>query len=73
MDLVGYSKLLLDEQRQYMEQLTESVRGSGPRAKQKPIRLPWRWMALVFDSPEAPARAMEISKKLKEYPQLKRE
>ena len=27
MDLVGYSKLLLDEQRQYMEQLTEIVRG----------------------------------------------
>jgi len=78
MDLVGYSKLLLDEQRQYMEQLTEIVRGteqfrSGKEAG-KLIRLPvGDGMALVFfDSPEAPVRcAIEISKKLKEYPQLK--
>ena len=27
MDLVGYSTLLLDEQRQYQEQLNEIVRG----------------------------------------------
>ena len=78
MDLVGYSKLLLDEQRQYMEQLTEIVRGteqfrSGKEAG-KLIRLPvGDGMALVFfDSPEAPVRcAIEISKKLKEYPHLK--
>jgi len=78
MDLVGYSKLLLDEQRQYMEQLTEIVRGTGQVriAKQagKLIRLPvGDGMALVFfDSPEGPVRcAIEISKKLKEYPHLK--
>lgn len=78
MDLVGYSRLLLDEQRQYHEQLTEIVRGTEPvrGAKEagKLIRLPvGDGMALVFfDSPEAPVRcAMEISKKLKEYPQLK--
>ena len=78
MDLVGYSTLLLDEQRQYHEQLTEIVRGTeqvrGAKEAGKLIRLPvGDGMALVFfDSPEAPVRcAMEISKKLKEYPQLK--
>ena len=78
MDLVGYSKLLLDEQRQYHEQLTEIVRGNeqvrSAKEAGKLIRLPvGDGMALVFfDSPEAPVRcAIEISKKLKEYPQLK--
>src|SRR5215211_277834 len=78
MDLVGYSTLLLDEQRQYLEQLTEIVRGTeqvrGAKEAGKLIRLPvGDGMALVFfDSPEAPVRcAMEISEKLKEYPQLK--
>src|SRR5438552_946124 len=78
MDLVGYSTLLLDEQRQYHEQLTEIVRGTeqvrSAKEAGKLIRLPvGDGMALVFfDSPEAPVRcAIEISKKLKEYPQLK--
>jgi TolB-like protein/Tfp pilus assembly protein PilF len=78
MDLVGYSTLLLDEQRQYQEQLTEIVRDTeqvrSAREIGKLIRLPvGDGMALVFfDSPEAPVRcAIEISKKLREYPQLK--
>src|SRR5437763_10742899 len=78
MDLVGYSALLLDEQRQYLEQLTEIVRGTEQvRTATEAghlIRLPvGDGMALVFfDSPEAPVRcAIEISKRLKEYPQLK--
>ena len=78
MDLVGYSTLLLDEQRQYHEQLTEIVRSTeqvrSAKETGKLIRLPvGDGMALVFfDSPEAPVRcAMEVSKKLKEYPQLK--
>src|SRR5437763_8914191 len=78
MDLVGYSALLLDEQRQYMEQLTEIVRGTeqvrSAREAGKLIRLPsGDGMALVFfDSLEAPVRcAIAISKKLKENPQLK--
>jgi len=78
MDLVGYSTLLLDKQRQYLEQLTEIVRGTeqvrSAREAGKLIQLPvGDGMALVFfDSPEAPARcAIEISRKLKEYPQLK--
>ena len=78
MDLVGYSTLLLDEQRQVQQQLTDVVRGSDQvrAAKEagKLIRLPvGDGMALVFfDSPEAPVRcAIEIDQKLKEYPQLK--
>jgi TolB-like protein/Tfp pilus assembly protein PilF len=78
MDLVGYTTLLLDEQRQYQEQLTEIVRGTeqvrNAKKTGKLIRLPvGDGMALVFfDSPEAPVRcAIEISKKLKEYPHLK--
>jgi len=78
MDLVGYSTLLLDEQRQFQEQLTEVVRGTEQvriaKEAGKLIRLPvGDGMALVFfDSPEAPVRcAIEISKKLKEHPQLK--
>src|SRR5215211_7441442 len=78
MDVVGYSKLLLDEQRELQEQLTQIVRNTGQvRAAEeagKLIRLPvGDGMALVFfNSPEAPVQcAMEISEKLKEYPQLK--
>jgi class 3 adenylate cyclase len=78
MDMVGYSRLLLDEQRQFQEQLTEIVRATEQvRIAQeagKLIRLPaGDGMALVFfDSPEAPLRcAIEISKRLKEYPELK--
>src|SRR4051795_4113272 len=78
MDLVAYSTQLLDEQRQYQEQLTEIVRGTeqvrSAKEAGKLIRLPaGDGMALVFfDSLEAPVRcAIEISKKLKEYPQLK--
>ncbi|PYI78418.1 MAG: hypothetical protein DMF05_12075, partial [Verrucomicrobia bacterium] len=69
MDLVGYSRLLLDEQRQYMEQLTEIVRRTeqvrSAKEAGKLIRLPvGDGMALVFfDSPEAPVRcAIEISR-----------
>src|SRR5881296_3081652 len=78
MDMVGYSRLLLDEQRQFQEQLTEIVRDTEQvriaKEAGKLIRLPvGDGMALVFfDSPEAPVRcAMEISKKLKQYPQLR--
>ncbi len=69
---------LLDEQRQCQQQLTDIVRGTDQvriaKEAGKLIRLPaGDGMALVFfDSPEAPVRcAIEISKKLKEYPQLK--
>src|SRR4029450_8784621 len=78
MDLVGYSKLLLDEQREQLQHLTEIVRNTeqvrAAEAADKLIRLPaGDGMALVFfNSPEAPVQcAIEISKKLKQYPQLK--
>src|SRR5437773_8569565 len=78
MDLVSYSTLILDEKLQDQEQLTDIV----PRTQHvrnakeagKLIQLPvGDGMAVVFfDSPEAPVPcAIEISKKLKEYPQLK--
>jgi TolB-like protein/Tfp pilus assembly protein PilF len=78
MDLVGYSKLLLDEQREQLQRLTEIVRDTeqvhAAEAADKLIRLPvGDGMALVFfSSPEAPVRcAIEISERLKQYPQLK--
>src|SRR5246127_3341945 len=78
MDVVGYSKLLLDEQRDIQEQLAEVVQNTeqvrDADAADKLIRLPaGDGMALVFfSSPEAPVQcAIEISKRLKQYPQLK--
>src|SRR6266540_2771631 len=78
MDLVGYSKLLLDEQREQLQHLTEIVLNTeqvrAAEAADKLIRLPvGDGMALVFfSSPEAPVRcAIEISERLKQYPQLK--
>ncbi len=77
MDLVGYSKLLLDEQREVLQRLTEvvlsteQVRAAEDRGRL--IRLPTGdGMALVFmDSPEAPVRcAMEISSALKNHPEI---
>ena len=78
MDLVGYSKLLLDEQRELLERLTEIVRNTeqvlAAETADKLIRLPaGDGMALVFfNSPEAPVQcAIEIAEKLKQYPELK--
>ena len=62
MDVVGYSKLLLDEQRELQEQLTEIVRNTKQvrvaEAAGKLIRVPTGdGMALVFfNSPEAPVQ-----------------
>jgi TolB-like protein/Tfp pilus assembly protein PilF len=78
MDLVGYSKLLLDDQRELLERLTEVVRNTeqvrAAEATDKLIRLPaGDGMALVFfNSPEAPVQcAIEVAEKLKQYPELK--
>src|SRR5438876_345253 len=78
MDVVGYSKLLLDEQRELQEELTQIVRNAeqvrAAEATGKLILVPaGDGMALVFfNSPEAPVRcAIEISEKLKQHPQLK--
>ena len=69
MDVVGYSKLLLDEQREIQEQLTHIVRNTEQvrvaEGAGKLIQVPTGdGMALVFfNSPEAPVQcALEISK-----------
>jgi adenylate cyclase len=78
MDLVGYSKLLLDEQRELQEQLTQNVKETQQvrvaEAAGRLIRIPTGdGMALVFfNSPEAPVRcAIEISQALKESPHIR--
>jgi TolB-like protein/class 3 adenylate cyclase/Tfp pilus assembly protein PilF len=78
MDVVGYSKLLVNEQRELLQQLGQIVRNTEQvriaEASGKLIRIPaGDGMALVFfNSPEAPVRcAIEISKKLKEHPRVR--
>lgn len=78
MDLVGYSKLLLDEQRELQQRLTEIVRNTeqvrSAEETGRLIRIPTGdGMALVFfNSPETPVRcAIEIAKKSKGYPKLR--
>ena len=77
-DIVGYSKLLIDDQRDLQEQLNQIVRGTerfrAAEAAGKLVRLPTGdGMALVFfASPEAPVQcALEISEALKEKPHLR--
>jgi len=76
-DIVGYSKLLINEQSERLEKLKEIVWGTEQfrraQAEGKLLRLPTGdGGALVFrTSPEAPVRcAMEISKELKRHPEL---
>ena len=76
-DIVGYSKLLINEQSELLQQLNETVRDlplvKAAEASGKLVRLPsGDGMALVFrDDPEAPARcALEICKALKSSPAI---
>jgi serine/threonine-protein kinase len=76
-DVVGYSKLLINQQRELQERLTDIVRGTesfrAAEANGRLIRLPLGdGMALVFlDSPEAPLRcAIEIHQALKKQPEM---
>src|SRR5207245_2166359 len=76
-DIVGYSKLLINEQSEQIQKLKQIVRGTEQfrlaEADGKLLRLPTGdGGALVFrTSPEAPALcAMEISKALKRHPEL---
>ena len=78
MDIVGYSKLLVDEQSNVARQLNQIVRDTeqvqNAEAKGKLIRLPTGdGMALVFfTNPEAPMQcALEISRALKQHPAIK--
>jgi TolB-like protein/Tfp pilus assembly protein PilF len=76
-DIVGYSRLLITEQRDQIQKLKAIVRGTEQfrlaEAEGKLLRLPTGdGGALVFrTSPEAPVLcAMEISKALKSHPEL---
>jgi adenylate cyclase len=76
-DIVGYSKLSIDEQTEYLEQLREIVRATEAfrvaRSQEKLMRLPTGdGGALVFrTSPEAPVKcAVEIARELKKHPEL---
>ena len=78
MDVVGYSKLLVNEQREAVHQLNEAVRGAPQFSKSsaagKLIRIPTGdGMALVFfQSPEEPVQcAMEIARALKNDPHVR--
>jgi TolB-like protein len=77
-DIVGYSKLLITEQREQLQTLKEIVRATEQfriaEAEGKLLRLPTGdGGALVFrTSPEAPVLcALEISKELKKNPELR--
>src|SRR5256714_6214887 len=76
-DIVGYSKLLSNEQSEQIQKLKQIVRGTEQvrlaEAEGKLLRLPTGdGGALVFrNSPEAPVLcALEISKELKQHPDL---
>ncbi|MGC2627071.1 MAG: tetratricopeptide repeat protein [Candidatus Udaeobacter sp.] len=76
-DIVGYSKLSINEQRARVDELNEVVRASKQfqkaEASKRLIKIPTGdGMALVFYiSPEAPAQcAIEISRELKEHPRV---
>lgn len=77
-DIVGYSKLLINEQSEQLETLKKIVRGTEQfrlaEAEGKLLRLPTGdGGALVFrTTPEAPVLcALEISKELKNHPKLR--
>src|ERR1051325_4857357 len=75
-DIVGYSKLLIEEQRERLNELTEIVLGTAQvRAStdEQLVRLPTGdGMALVFrHTAEEPARcALEIAEALRKHPEL---
>src|SRR5437762_10771166 len=77
-DVVGYSKLLVDEEIEFLQELNQIVRSSQSfRAAEttgKLIRMPTGdGMALLFfHNPEEPVRcAVEISKALQAHPHIR--
>src|SRR5437879_9894015 len=77
-DIVGYSKLSINEQRAAVDELTQIVRATEQfqkaDASERLIKIATGdGMALVFyTSPEAPVRcAMELSRALKDHPRLR--
>ncbi len=78
LDIVGYSKLLSDKQRKVFQLLKEIVRDTSQfrsaEAANKLVRIPTGdgMVLAFFTSVDAPVRcALEISRKLREHPELK--
>src|ERR1700751_4751089 len=78
MDVVGYSNLPVNEQRQIVQQLNQIVQGTAQfqqsKAAGKLISIPvGDGIALVFfESPEEPARCgVEIAQRLRQQPALR--
>src|SRR5438093_8728858 len=76
-DVVGYSKLLVNEQIELLQELKQIVRSTesfrAAEARGELIRVPTGdGMALAFfHSPEEPARcALEISRELQDHPNI---
>jgi TolB-like protein/class 3 adenylate cyclase/Flp pilus assembly protein TadD len=76
-DVVGYSKLLVDEQIEFLKELNRIVRSTEcfrtAETAGKLIRVPTGdgMAVLFFRSPEEPARcALEISRTLKDHPHI---
>src|SRR6266446_9195832 len=75
-DIVGYSKLLIEEQKECLSQLTKIVLGTAQvrdSTDEQLVRLPTGdGMALVFrHSAEEPARcALEIAEALRKHPEI---
>src|SRR5213595_3789968 len=76
-DVVGYSKLLVNEQIELLQELNQIVRGTecfrAAYTKGKLVRVPTGdgMTLLFFHSPEEPARcALEISRTLQEHPHI---
>jgi class 3 adenylate cyclase len=77
-DTVGYSKLLVDDQRELIDTLNQLVRGTAEfrsaEAAGKLVKISTGdGVALVFyRSPEAPVQcALEVGRSLKEHPELR--
>ena len=76
LDIVGYSKLLIEEQKERLDQLTKIVLGTAQvrdSTDEQLVRLPTGdGMALVFHhSAEEPARcALEIAEALRKHPEI---
>jgi adenylate cyclase len=76
MDVVGYSKLLINDLTEVLAQLNQVVRATAhfqkAEAEGKLIRLATDGMALIFfNNAEAPVKcAMEISQALQSYPSI---
>src|SRR4030095_12139258 len=76
LDIVGYSKLLIEEQKEHLGQLTKIVLGTAQvrdSTDEQLVRLPTGdGMALVFrHSAEEPARcALEVSEALRKHPEI---